>query len=152
MTDTVRIERSPDEVFAVLTDPETLGAWNHAFDHAERLDDGPLRVGSRLRAGARVDGRPGDLELEIVELRPPEVLEVEGRSDDVRSRARLTVRAVDGGSEVQAVSRAVIDDADDERAVEPEANPAFADLGASLLRGLEASFGGRPSQEPGPEA
>jgi uncharacterized protein YndB with AHSA1/START domain len=152
VTDTVRLDRPPAEVFAVLTDPEVLGVWNHAFDHAERLDTGPLRVGSRLRAGARVDGRPGDLALEIVDLQPPEVLEVEGRSDDVRSRARLTVRAVDGGSEVRAVSHAVVDETAEAPAVEPEANPAFADLGASLLRGLEASLSERPSQAPDRDA
>lgn len=148
MTDTVHIDRPPAEVFAALTDPERLAAWNHAFDHAERLDDGPLRVGSRVRAGARVDGRPGHLELEIVELQAPELLEVEGTSDDVRSRARLTVREEDGGSVVTATSRAVVDDEHDDRSVEPEANPAFADLGGSLLRGLEAALTDRPSQDP----
>jgi uncharacterized protein YndB with AHSA1/START domain len=146
--ETVRLDQPPAEVFAVLTDPDDLVVWNHAFDHAERIDTGPLRVGSRVRAGARVDGRPGDLELEVTELRAPELLELVGRSDDVASRARLTVREVDGGSEVTATSLAAIDDEDDGRAVEPEANPAFADLGSSLLRGLEAALGDRPSQAP----
>ena len=148
MPDTVRLPYPPTEVFAHLTDPEELAAWSHAFDHAERLDDGPLRIGSRVRAGARVDGRPGDLELEIVDLQPPELLEIEGRSADVRTRARLQVRAVDGGSEVTATTEAVLDDEDDDRAVEPEANPTFADLGASLLRGLEATLGDRASEAP----
>lgn len=148
MSETVHLDRSPAEVFSLLTDPERLVVFDHAFDDAERLDDGPLRVGSRLRAGARVDGRPGDLEIEIVELRAPEVIEIEGRSEDVRSRGRLTVRPADTGSEVTATSRAVVDDADDERAVEPEANPAFEDLGGSLLRGLEAVLGERPSEAP----
>lgn len=146
MTDTIRLDESPAEVFAHLTEPEELVVWNHAFDHAERLDAGPLRVGSRVRAGARVDGRPGDLELEIVDLQPPEVLEVEGRSADVRSRARLQVRAVGDGSEVTATTRALVDDEEDERAVEPEANEAFADLGGSLLRGLEATLEDRSSE------
>lgn len=148
MSETVHLDRSPAEVFSLLTDPERLVVFDHAFDDAERLDDGPLRVGSRLRAGARVDGRPGDLEIEIVELRAPEVIEIEGRSEDVRSRGRLTVRPTDAGSEVTATSRAVVDDADDDRAVEPEANPAFEDLGGSLLRGLEAAVGERPSEAP----
>lgn len=148
MSETVHLDHPPAEVFSVLTDPERLAVFDHAFDHAERLDDGPLRVGSRLRAGARVDGRPGDLELEIVELRAPEVIEVEGRSEDVHSRGRLTVRAADAGSEVTATSRSLLHDADDDRAVEPEANPAFGDIGGSLLRGLEAALGERPSEAP----
>lgn len=148
MPDTIRLAQSPEEVFDLLTDPEALAIWSHAFDHAEQLDPGPLRVGSRVRAEARVDGRPGDLVFEIVDLRPAEVLEVEGRSDDVRTRARLTVRPRDGGSEVTATSHAVVDDEDEERAVEPEANPAFVDLANSLLRGLEAALTDRPSQAP----
>ncbi|WP_052668857.1 SRPBCC family protein [Nitriliruptor alkaliphilus] len=148
MSDTIRLDQPPAEVFDLLTDPEELAVWSHAFDHAEQLDPGPLRVGSRVRAGARVDGRPGDLVFEIVDLRATEVLEVEGRSDDVRTRARLTIRPCDGGSEVTATSRAVVDDEDDDLAVEPEANPAFADVAGSLLRGLEAALGERPSQAP----
>jgi uncharacterized protein YndB with AHSA1/START domain len=146
VSDTIRLDQTPAEVFDVLTDPETLAIWSHAFDHAEQLDPGPLRIGSRVRAEARVDGRPGELVFEIVDLRPTEVLEVEGRSDDVHTRARLTVRPCDAGSEVTATSHALGDDSDEERAVEPEANPAFADLAGSLLRGLEAALGDRPSQ------
>jgi uncharacterized protein YndB with AHSA1/START domain len=148
VTDALRLDRPPTDVFDQLTEPEELAVWNHAFDRAERLDAGPLAVGSRVRITARVDGRPGDLDLEVVELHPPEVLEVVGRSDEVGTRARLTLRAVDGGTEVTATSRAVVEDEDDERAVEPEANPGFVDLAGSLLRGLEAAMTDRPSQAP----
>lgn len=148
MSETLRLERRPDEVFALLLEPERLAVFNHAFDHAERDEAGPLAVGSRLRIGARVDGRPGDLELEVVALRVPEHIELLGRSEDVRTRARIEVREVDGGSEVSATTRADVDDAEDDRAVEPEANPTFADLGGSLLRGLEAALTERSSQEP----
>jgi uncharacterized protein YndB with AHSA1/START domain len=147
VTDTLHLDAAPAEVFHLLTEPEQLAVWNHAFDHAERLDEGPLGVGSRVRVRARVDGRPADLELEIVDLRAPELLELVGRSDAVRTRARVTVRAADGGSEVTASSRAEVED-EQERGVEPEANPAFADLGGSLLRGLETAMTERPSEEP----
>jgi uncharacterized protein YndB with AHSA1/START domain len=143
VADTARFAEDPDTVFAALTEPERLAAWHHAFDHAERLDDGPLRVGSRLRLGARVDGRPGDLEIEVTTIEPPTRLQVVGASDDVRSLATLTVREVDGGSEVTATSGAVVDDVED-TGVEPEANPAFADLGRSLLDGLRAALADEP--------
>lgn len=144
MTDTARFDQPPATVFEALTDPEDLAAWHHGFDHAERLDDGPLRVGSRIRAESRVDGRPATVDLEVVALDPPRRIELVASSDDVSSRAILTVRAVDGGSEVTATSAAAIDDADDGRAVEPAANPAFADLGASLLAGLRTALADRP--------
>lgn len=147
MADTARFDQDPATVFATLTEPERLAAWHHGFDHAERLDDGPLRVGSRLRLGARVDGRPGDLEVEVTALEPPTRLQVAAASDDVRSLATVTVREADGGSEVTATSGAVLDDVED-AGVEPEANPAFADLGRSLLDGLRAALADEPV-EPG---
>jgi uncharacterized protein YndB with AHSA1/START domain len=148
VTETLQLEQHPSEVFDLLVEPERLAVFHHAFDHAERAEAGPLTVGSRLRVGARVDGRPGDLELEVVALRAPELIELVGHSDDVRTRTRVEVREVDGGTEVAATTRADVDDDGDERAVEPEANPAFADLGGSLLRGIEAALTERPSQEP----
>jgi uncharacterized protein YndB with AHSA1/START domain len=127
-------------VFATLTEPERLAAWHHAFDRAERLDDGPLRVGSRLRIGARVDGRPATMDLEVVALDAPSRFEVAAASDDVRSVATLTLREVDDGTEVTATSGAVVDDEAEQPGAEPEANPAFADLGASLLAGLRVAL------------
>lgn len=147
MTDALHLDRPPAEVFDLLTEPERLAVWNHAFDHAERLEAGPLAVGSRVRIRARVDGRPADLEVEIVDLRAPELLELVGRTDAVETRARVTVRATDEGSEVTATSVADVTQ-EEAGGVEPEANPAFADLGASLLRGLRTAMTDQPSQEP----
>ena len=46
------IERRPEEVFDYVTDPEKLDTWQTNTVSAERQDDGPMRVGSRLpRAG-----------------------------------------------------------------------------------------------------
>lgn len=146
MTDRRRFDRPPHEVFAALTEPERLAVWHHAFDHAERLDDGQLAVGSRIRVTSRVDGRPADLDLEVVAIEPGRSVTIEGRSDDVRSRAELAVAADGAGSEVTATTRAVVDDQDDDRTVEPEANAAFADLGGALLRGLEAALTDVPTE------
>ncbi len=60
------IERPVEEVFAYSTDPDRLATWQTNTVVAERQDDGPLRVGSRLR---EVHRAPGGKELEsIVEV------------------------------------------------------------------------------------
>jgi uncharacterized protein YndB with AHSA1/START domain len=144
VSETARFEQDPATVFAALTDPERLAAWHHGFDGAERLDEGPLAVGSRLRLTARVDGRPATLDVEVVELEPSRRLQLRAASDDVRSLATLTVREVEGGCEVTASSGASVDDEPDAGGPEPAANPAFADLGSSLLDGLRAAVADDP--------
>ncbi len=65
------IERPPAEVFAYVTDPGKLATWQTNTVSAVREDDGPLRVGSRLR---EVHRAPGGKELpsvvEVAELEP----------------------------------------------------------------------------------
>ena len=57
------IERAPAEVFAFATDPARLPEWQTNTVSATPLEDGPLRVGSRLR---EVHRGPGGKELESV--------------------------------------------------------------------------------------
>src|SRR5215207_5546005 len=58
-----RIDRSPEEVFDYVTDPDKLATWQTNTVSAVPEDDGPLRVGSRLREIHRV---PGGKQLESV--------------------------------------------------------------------------------------
>ena len=44
-----RIDRSPTDVFDYVTDPDKLATWQTNTVSAERQDEGPLRIGSRLR-------------------------------------------------------------------------------------------------------
>ena len=61
-----RIERSPEEVFDYVTDPDKLDSWQTNTVSAVCEDDGPMRVGSRLR---EVHRAPGGKEMEsLVEV------------------------------------------------------------------------------------
>ncbi len=57
------IQRSPEEVFDYVTDPDRLATWQTNTVAAVREDEGPMRVGSRLR---EVHRAPGGKELESV--------------------------------------------------------------------------------------
>jgi carbon monoxide dehydrogenase subunit G len=65
----VDIERSPEEVWAILMDPAKAPLWEKAVVVSERLDDGPLGVGSRFRKTVSLLGRRFDVDFEIVEYR-----------------------------------------------------------------------------------
>ena len=52
----IEIARSPEEVFAYLTDPSKLSSWQDA-EEVTQLTPGPLGVGTRLREVHKVLGR-----------------------------------------------------------------------------------------------
>jgi len=58
-----RIDRSPEEVFDYVTDPDKLATWQTNTVSAVRQDEGPMRLGSRL---AEVHSGPGGKEFESV--------------------------------------------------------------------------------------
>ncbi len=63
---TVEIARPPDEVFAFVTDPTKLSAWQDA----EQLTDGPVRAGTRFREVHKAMGRRRVELTEVVECDP----------------------------------------------------------------------------------
>ncbi len=73
-----QIARPVHDVFAYATDPALLSTWQTNTVSAQRMDDGPYGVGSRLR---EVHRAPGGKELEsvveVVEYVPDRVFALE---------------------------------------------------------------------------
>ncbi len=88
MTVAVAIETgiacAPADVFAALTAIERFPDWLVASGivGVERLDSGPLAIGSRVRISQRVAGRSTVLDGSITELVPERVLGLRGRDPD----------------------------------------------------------------------
>jgi uncharacterized protein YndB with AHSA1/START domain len=85
---TVQIEttigRLPADVFAELTAIERFPEWLIASGivRVERLDEGPLAVGSRLRISQSVGGRSTTLDGAISVLEPGSAFGLRGRDPD----------------------------------------------------------------------
>jgi uncharacterized protein YndB with AHSA1/START domain len=60
---TIEIARSPDEVFALLTDVDRLPEWQESA--LESRADGPLAKGVRIRERRRFLGREAETEFEV---------------------------------------------------------------------------------------
>jgi uncharacterized protein YndB with AHSA1/START domain len=66
----VRIGRAVEDVYAYATTVDTMPEWRGDISEAEQLTDGPIGVGTRIRAGGKVLGRPIGIVIEVTELEP----------------------------------------------------------------------------------
>jgi uncharacterized protein YndB with AHSA1/START domain len=68
---TVEIARSPADVFPWLLEEDKVPRWTGHLERYERLDDGAIGPGSRIRQVLEVSGRTIDVELEVTAYEPP---------------------------------------------------------------------------------
>ena len=68
---TVEIDRSPDDVFAYVTDPERFPEWQEAVVRAHRIDEGPIRPGTKLSLTRRMGKREQTMTSEVTQYEPP---------------------------------------------------------------------------------
>ena len=96
-----QIARPVHDVFAYATDPDHLSSWQTNTVSAQRLDDGPYGVGSRLR---EVHRAPGGKELEsvveVVEYTPDHVFALEVK-EGTPIHAHITFDPADGGTRMR---------------------------------------------------
>jgi NAD(P)-dependent dehydrogenase (short-subunit alcohol dehydrogenase family) len=92
--------RSAEETFAYMADFANAATWDPGTATAERLDDGPVGLGSTFRLGVRVGSRVVPLEYRIVVFEPPHKVVLLGESDTIRSEDTMTVAATSDGTSV----------------------------------------------------
>jgi carbon monoxide dehydrogenase subunit G len=68
---TVEIARPPADVFPWLLDEDKVPVWTGHLEAYERLDDGALGRGSKVRQVLEISGRRIDVEMEITAYDPP---------------------------------------------------------------------------------
>jgi len=67
----VEIDRSPDDVFAYVTNPTHFTEWQDAVVSAQRIDSGPIKRGSQLTLTRRVGKREQTMTSELTDYTPP---------------------------------------------------------------------------------
>jgi hypothetical protein len=55
---TIRIDRVAEDVYAYASTYSTWPEWRGGVSEAEQLTDGPVGVGTRIRGGGKLLGRP----------------------------------------------------------------------------------------------
>ena len=96
-TATLETPRPRRDVAAYLTDFSTTQEWDPGVVEAERLDQGPITVGSRFRLVARFLGRRAELTYAIVHHDPGERVTLRGENATVVSLDTMRFSDTPGG-------------------------------------------------------
>lgn len=98
-SNTIEIQRPPEEVFDYLATPENIPHWNDAITGAERSPAGPIRVGTRVRQ-RRTIPRPAVDELAVTELVPGDRLVLAGDVGPFHGTISYTLAATSDGTQL----------------------------------------------------
>jgi len=96
--ESVEIERSPEEVFAYLSELDKHGEWQDQIVSSKFETEGPVRVGTRVTDTRKMGGQQRDVTYEVVAFDPPHRVEFKVVDGPVRPNGVLTVDPLDGGA------------------------------------------------------
>jgi dehydrogenase/reductase SDR family member 12 len=130
---TVVSTRDQREVFDYLADFSNLAEWDPTFVRSERLDDGPLGVGSRFEAVMKLAGREVEIAWTVTEYDAPNRVVLDGAADRFTSQEDVRVEPVDEGTKVTYTGRF---DTDAPDLLDATSKPAFLLVGKAAIRGM----------------
>jgi uncharacterized protein YndB with AHSA1/START domain len=104
ITTSTEVARSPEEVFAYVTDPTTMHEWQQGCVRGH-MDAPTTRVGSKCTTTRRIGGRQREVITQIAEYDPPRRWADRGLDGPIRAMVAVTVQPLADGSR----SRVTID-------------------------------------------
>ena len=100
---TIEIARTPEEVFAYLTDVANLTAWQSGVHAAEIVGGGEPHAGAQIAESRQLLGRDVHTTLEIAEYEPPRLFTVRALDGPVRFTVRHELEPADEGTRLTVV-------------------------------------------------
>lgn len=136
-----RIPAPPSAVFDYLSDLDHLADWQSGVVRAERVDDGPMRVGSSARVARELMGQRLEVPLIVSDYEPPHRLGITSEVSGVKAAAMLDLQPADDGAATDLGFAMEIRGSLITAFMEPMiASAAKGDIEASLAK-LQARFG-----------
>ena len=100
------IKRPVEDVFAVVSDPESSPKWSAGSLEATKTSEGPVGVGTTARAVSKLLGRRIETETEMIEFEPNRRFTTRTKSGPFPIQATVTFEGVDGSTRVNAIIEA----------------------------------------------
>lgn len=100
---TIEIARTPEEVFAYLTDVSNLTAWQAGVSGAEIVGGGEPRTGARISESRHLLGRDLHTTLEIAEYEPPRLFALRALDGPVPFTVRHELAPAGAGTRLTVV-------------------------------------------------
>ena len=98
-TNSVRVDRTPHDVFAYLAEFENVPRWNYAIERTWKTSSGPVGVGSTYHQERTVPRRAEE-SFEVVEFAPDSRLAITGTLGPFPAHVTYVLQADDGGTTV----------------------------------------------------
>lgn len=100
ITETIEIARSPEDVFAYVSDFSSHPDWQSTLQEVKLETEGPARVGTRFRERRKAPGGARETTIEMTGFDAPHSMEFRGLDGPVRVVGKATIAAAEGGSRV----------------------------------------------------
>lgn len=98
ITESIEINRRPEDVFAYLDDVERHGEWQEQIVDVQPESDQPMGVGKRVRETRRVPGGDRSMTYEVTEYDPPRRSSFRVLDGPIRAVGTISVEPVADGS------------------------------------------------------
>ena len=121
-----------DATFAYVADFANSQEWDPGVATAERLDTGPVGVGSRYRLGVRIGGRVAPMEYRISVFEPPTRVVLVGSGSGVSAVDDIRFERDRRGTRVDYTADIRLGGA--RRLIQPFLGRAFATIGRNAAR------------------
>jgi carbon monoxide dehydrogenase subunit G len=132
--------RPIDDVFAYMSDFSNAQEWDPGTVRAERVDSGPVAVGSRFALRVSVLGRETDIEYVIIELEAPRLVVLRGENGSAVSLDRISLSST--GHETALTYEADLRMEGAGRLLDPLLAIVLRKLGDAALRSLRELLAG----------
>ena len=103
---TVEIARTPEEVWAYLTDVSKVPSWQSGVHEAQIVGGGEIAAGARIEESRSLFGRDFHTTLEICDCEPPRVFGLRALGGPVAFTVRHDLEPSSAGTRLRVVAEA----------------------------------------------
>jgi carbon monoxide dehydrogenase subunit G len=127
-----------DDVFAYVADFANSREWDPGVATAERLDTGPVGLGSRFRLGVRLGSRVAPMDYTISAFEPPTRVVLTGSGSGVSAVDEMRLEALASGTRLDYTADIRLGGL--LRLVQPFLGGAFATIGRNAADGMRRTL------------